>query len=87
MAFAYTVDRYFVQGNKKVREGSYTNGSGDSGGDIDTGLTVVESIALEPTGDAVIANHPSINETLPHAGAITIVTTASEDGQWTAKGY
>lgn len=88
MAFAYTVDRYFVQGNKKVRQGSYTNGAGDTGGDIDTGLQTCESMLLSPTGAAVIASAPVTNETMPCAGnAVTIVCTADEDGQWTAKGY
>ena len=88
MAFAYTVDRYYVQGNKKVREGTFTNGAGDTGGDIDTGLYRCESMILSPRGAAVIASAATVNESLPCAGnAVTIVCTADEDGQWRAIGY
>ena len=88
MAFASTVIEQGVMGDKKYSRGTYTNGAGDSGGDIDTGLAVCQVLTMQPTGDAVIASQNSLNETLPVAGsAITVVNTASEDGNWFAFGY
>ena len=88
MAFASTVIEQGVMGDKKYSRGTYTNGSGDSGGDIDTGLAMCQELMLQPTDTAVIASAPVVNETLPVAGsAITVVNTASEDGNWFALGY
>lgn len=67
--------------------GTYTNGGGDTGGDVDTGLKEVHVMILQPGGGTVIASAPTVNETLPADGsAITIVNTAGEDGQWFAIG-
>lgn len=88
MAFESAVTaRPFAMGNKRVSMGTYTNGAGDSGGDIDTGLRSCEAIWLQPSGAAAIAAAPTVNETLPCAGsAVTIVNTADEDGFWIALG-
>lgn len=87
MAFSSAITDLSVFGDKKVSYGTYTNGGSDTGGDIDTGLDVCENIRLQPKGSAVIANNPVVNETLPIAGsAVTIVTTADEDGYWVAFG-
>lgn len=67
--------------------GTYTNGGGDSGGDIDTGLKEVHVMILQPGGGSVIASAPSVDETLPFDGsAVTVVNTTGEDGQWFAIG-
>lgn len=88
MAFASTITERGVMGNKKYARGIYTNGAGDSGGNIDTGLVMCEFMDLQPIGAAVIASAPVVNETLPVAGvAVTIVNTADEDGIWRALGY
>ena len=88
MAFASTVIEQGVMGDKKYSRGTYTNGAGDSGGDIDTGLAICQELMLQPTDTAVIASAPVVNETLPVAGsAVTVVNTASEDGNWLAFGY
>ena len=88
MAFESAVTSQGVQGNKKITKGTYTNASGDSGGDVDTALIMCESLVLQPNDTAVIANAAVVNETLPVSGAaVTIVTTASEDGVWIAEGY
>ena len=77
-----------VVGARKMTYGSYTSDGGSTGGDIDTGLKVVESITLQKAGSAVGANANSVNETLPADGdAITIVTDADETGYWIAYGY
>lgn len=89
MAFAYSVTQQTVFGNKKVKFGTYTNGSGDTGGDVVTGLSVVEHFQLQPKGSAVIATASVVNETFPlqnSTGAVTIVTADNEDGYWMAYG-
>jgi len=89
MAFASAITRIVKNhiGDRVVTHGTYTNGGGDTGGDIDTGLKVCEFIVLQPTGAAVIASNPSVNETLPVDGsAVTVVNTADEDGVWFAYG-
>jgi hypothetical protein len=74
-------------GNKNVIFGTYTNGSGDTGGNINTGLRLCEMIVLQPKGTAVIATAPVVNEDLPIAGsAVTVVTADNEDGYWIAYG-
>ena len=88
MAFAYTITSQTYFGNKKVVYGTFTNGAGDSGGDIVTGLTNCDLLTLQSTGSAVIATAPVVNETFPVAGgSVTIVTAANEDGVWVAYGY
>ena len=42
MAFAYTKTWTMPFGNKKMVTGTFTNGAGDSGGDIVTGLTKID---------------------------------------------
>jgi len=86
--FTTTITYYGVRGNKKFRTGTYTSASSNTGGDIDTGLTVVTDFVLIPSGSTVNANAPVVNETLPVAGnAITIVNDADATGYWEASGY
>lgn len=88
MAFSSAITSYGVRGNKKTRTGTYTNGTGETGGDVDTGLTVCTDFVITPGGSTVQANAPVVNETLPIAGnAITIVTDDGADGYWEAEGY
>lgn len=89
MAFASAItQRPFSVGNKRWSFGTYTNGSGDTGGNINTGLRSCEFISLQPSGSSVIATAPVVNETLPIAGsAVTVVTADNEDGYWMAIGY
>lgn len=68
--------------------GTYTNDGGSTGGDIVTGLTVVEAFFLQPKGSSVSANQPVVNETMPlSGGAVTVVTSVNEIGQFLAIGY
>ena len=74
-------------GNKRIAWGTFTNGGGDTGGDIDTGLEVVEFMILQTAGTGVSADQHAVNETLPVDGsAITIVSTDGADGIWFAIG-
>lgn len=87
MAFASTITERSIFGNKAFSWGTFTNASGDTGGDIDTGLTTCEAIFLQAGGSSVIATAATVNETLPVAGsAVTIVTDDNEDGTWFAFG-
>jgi hypothetical protein len=87
-AFASTVllETPTVFGNKKVVYGTFASSGGATGGDIATGLQVVENIILQHTGSSVSADAPAINETLPCGGDVTIVTTANTAGSWMAIG-
>ena len=88
MAFATAIVEQTDFGSKKASFGTFTNGSGDTGGDIDTGLSICEFIYLQHSGAGAVATIPSVNETLPCAGsAITIVTADNGDGYWWAFGY
>lgn len=87
MAFASSVIGRNFSGSKARTWGTFTNTAGSSGGNIDTGLRMCESIKLQHGGAAVVASAPAVNETLPVAGsAVTIVTTADADGFWEAIG-
>lgn len=89
MAFTTAItQRPTAIGNKRMSAGTFANGGGSTGGDIDTGLNRCEAIWLQHTGAAVSADAPVVNETLPVAGsAVTIVTTADTSGNWIAMGY
>lgn len=88
MAFTSTVTERTVYGNKLVHYGTYTSAGGSTGGDINTSMTKVEVMILQPKGSSVATNAPVVNETLPVAGnAVTIVTDANQVGQWLAIGY
>lgn len=87
MAFSSAIIVRTIAGNKKLHYGTFTSGS-TTGGDIDTGLNVCESISLTAKGSSVVADAVTLNETLPVAGnAVTIVTTSGADGYWMAIGY
>lgn len=86
MAFAYTIEKTGVMGDLQYVTGKFTNGGGDTGGDIVTGLTTVYHIDLTHTGSAVVASAPAVNETMPSSGTVTIVTVADADGTFIAWG-
>ena len=88
MAFTSTIEGRTVFGNKRVAWGTYTSASSSTGGDIDTGLELVEYIQLQEIGTAVqVAGGAVVNEALPVDGsAITIVTVADDTGYWFAIG-
>ena len=87
MAFSHSETRRYVSGDRWVVEGTFTNAGGDTGGDIVTGLRLVENITLQHTGSAVVASAPVVNETLPlNGGDVTIVTVDGADGTYRAIG-
>jgi len=87
MAFVVNYDGRFVMGSKRSVYGRFTNGAGDSGGDIVTGLNSIDFMKLTHTGSAVVAGDPVVNETFPlTSGDATIVTTTGADGLFFAIG-
>ena len=88
MAFSSTITSYGKSSDKIVTKGTFTASGSETGGDINTGLTVCEFITLTPSGSSVAADQCTVNETFPCDGsAVTIVTTAGVDGYWRAEGY
>jgi hypothetical protein len=89
MTFSYTKDTVTPErlGRKKMTYGTF-NCASVTGGDIDTGLLVVENFQITENGTAVTANAPVVNESFPTDGsAITIVTDSGAKGTWVAFGY
>ncbi len=92
MAFASTIEHRVSSGDGRwITIGTFTSSDGGTGGNIDTGLTHIENIMLQHTGNAVIADEPVVNETVTNAApadgrAVTIVTTADKVGIWMATG-
>lgn len=85
MAFTNTITGNSVWGNKRVAWGTWTTDT--TGGDLDTGLTMVDFIFLQTITTAP-TEAPAVAETLPVAGsAVTIAVTSSSDGYWLAFGY
>jgi hypothetical protein len=86
MAFSATKTGESVFGNFRVTYGTWTGG-GDAGGNIDTGLRLVNFMSLTAAGALIVADAPTINETFPVAGtAVTIIITNNTDGYWLAYG-
>jgi hypothetical protein len=85
MAFISTKIRETIFGHKKVSYGTFTNDT--TGGEIHTGLRVIESLEIQHTGTEVIGNAPVINETLPLGEeSATVVTANAKSGIWKATG-
>lgn len=75
-----------VIGNFRVTYGTWTAG-GDTGGNINTGLRLCNIMLLTASGGSIVADAPTVNETLPYNGAaITIITTSNTSGYWMAFG-
>lgn len=87
MAFKNTIEKVLQCTTGKVVSGNYESDGGSTGGEIETGLTNVYAIFLQPKGSAILANQPVVNETFPVSGGyITIITTANEIGTYIAIG-
>jgi len=87
LTFEFTVDGKNLEGSKWHAWGTFTNGAGDSGGDIVTGLSQIDSVSLQYTGSSVVASAPVVDESFPLAsGTFTIVTVSGADGLWHAWG-
>lgn len=85
MAFASTVTKVSVSGNRRRAFGTFTNAATDSGGDIKTGLKFVEFFEASYTthlGTEV----PKVTLNSGTAGTVAIVTSDGADGIWQASG-
>lgn len=91
MAFTATITKRVLGSDSEARiYGTYVNTGGSTGGDIQTGLSSVNYMQLQPVGVATLATQSVVNETFPvvnDGGNVTIVTSADESGQWMAWGY
>lgn len=79
MAFVATLTTQTVVGNKKLNMGTYTQGNGDTGGAIVTGLKTLEFFSA--TG---------ATKTVNASGTVTITTAdplGDVSGFWQAIGY
>jgi hypothetical protein len=86
MAFSASKTAESVFGNFRVTYGTWTGG-GDTGGNINTGLRLVNFMQLTAKGSSIVADAPTINETFPVDGsAVTIIVTSNTDGYWIAYG-
>jgi len=90
MTMASSVTQRDVWGSMAVSMGTFTNGAGDKGGNIATGLNRCYGLILQPGGATVAGNACVVNETFTANGldgsAITIVTDDGVDGNWLAFG-
>jgi len=87
MTFTSTIIRQTISETRRRIEGTFLNTDNDTGGDIDTTLTIVELVLLQVTGSSVVSA-PVVNESLPLQGRnVTIVTSADAAGIWVAEGY
>ena len=85
----FPVNPETVWGDRRIVMGTYVNTAASIGGDIITGLSVVEFFILQPSGSAVYQNAPVVNETFPLVnsnGAVTVVNNQFETGYWLAVG-
>ena len=94
MAFSYSIIKQTPLGDLKLIYGKFENTDGDSGGTIDLSR-IIHSITyatIQHLGDSVIADSPSINESLSglppriDKSTFTIKTTANSNGLWFATG-
>ena len=86
MAFAYTKKYEMPLGVLWMAVGSFTNGGGDIGGDIVTGMSSLYYLNMQTEGAAVVANQSTVDETYPYPGSCTVVNNAGDDGCWMALG-
>lgn len=92
MSFTYTVSETIDggMGSRAFAFGTYTSSGGSTGGDVVTGLRTVFNFTIQPKGSAVKATRSKANEAFPlvnSTGAVTIVTSSNEVGQWSCTGY
>ncbi|MCE5336821.1 MAG: hypothetical protein LLG06_19765 [Desulfobacteraceae bacterium] len=91
MAFTDTKLGETVMGNYRMTWGTFSSSDGDTGGDINTGLHKCELLIPVATGGSIVADSPTVSETIAAGGvdgtAVTIITTANTAGLWIAFGW
>jgi hypothetical protein len=87
MTFTSTIAKHKnISGDKRVNHGTFTQGGGDTGGKIWTGLRTVQFCSVQHTGNSAVSNSPSTVQNFPCDDGIDIVTTAGACGIWLALG-
>ena len=87
MAFAFAVLSTTVFGDRAIAMGTFTNTSGSSGGELNTGLKTLDHVSLTLGGSAGAPNQLAVNETLPlNTGIFTLASAADAVGVWFAIG-
>lgn len=86
MAFASTRTATFgISRSKRISVGTFTNASGDTGGDIVTGLKFVDTFVWSCSshfGTEVI----KVTKNSGTGGTVALVTSDNADGDWMAVG-
>jgi len=82
MAFSYTVDGEAITGHLRIKYGTFTNGTGDTGGDITTGLDYCPTFIAQ-TNSHIYAT--AVKQSIS-GGVVTITTDMGIDGTWIAFG-
>lgn len=85
MSFAYTITGRSKLVDRWVTWGAFTNTSTDSGGEIVTGLSLVENCQITVTSH-LGTEVPKVTKNSSSNGEITIVTSNGADGDWLAIG-
>jgi len=87
MTFSSTITGWESIGSLRMTYGTYSNQSGDTGGDIAVGLRVVDTMYVQPKGPATEVA-PVINETFPLVATdVTVVLgSGTSAGYWVAFG-
>lgn len=78
MAFAYSKTKLDIMGTHRVTMGTFSQASGDTGGDITTGLRTIENFQMTGALDISVSG-----------GVVTVTTAdpgAAQAGYWLAIG-
>lgn len=87
MAFSASKTGETVFGNMRMTYGTWDGGS-ETGGNINTGLHQCVGIILQAGGSSIVADAPTVNESMPCDGsAVTIIVKSDTDGFWFAFGW
>jgi len=87
MAWASTLTKRDFDGGQRIYMGTWSDGAGAGGGDIDTHLKIVDVCIVWHKGSAVETDVVVVNETFPlHSNLVTIVCNANDTGYWYAIG-
>lgn len=70
--------------NFRTTYGTYTSASGSTGGQINTGLTIVFGFMSDNGSQSATTNQVVINS--PSNGYVTLTTVSNETGDWFAYG-
>uniref|UniRef100_A0A6M3J9P5 Tail protein n=1 Tax=viral metagenome TaxID=1070528 RepID=A0A6M3J9P5_9ZZZZ len=87
MTFSSTLADREIFGTRWVTWGTFDS-TGETGGNIDTGLGLVESFMAVYTGSSAATAPITVDESFPLTGsAVTIICDTSGAGIWFAVGY